>query len=313
MSRHALGPICTRAVAATLLLIAGCAPSNPPASTASADGAAKPAATIPYGHNDAVGKTFVHDGVTLYYEEYGSGEPLLLVHGNGLSIGTLARQIAHFSKSFRVIAMDSRDQGKSGDSKDPLTYERMTDDLAALLDYLAIPKASVVGWSDGGIEALLFGIRHPAKANKLVAMAANLTPGPEAIYPETDKLFHDFADAMPDSVRKTAEGKRSLKATGMMFREPHITAAILGTIRAPTLIMGGDHDVVRTDHLVHMFEAIPNAQLAILPGSTHAVPFDDPATFNAIVERFLTTPFRKTDRIADLMTSFEKIVAETAH
>ncbi len=128
----------------------------------------------------AVGKTFTHDGIKLYYEVYGVGEPLLLVHGNGGSIADFKAQIDYFRKSYKVIAMDSRDQGKSGDSPDRITYEKMTDDLAALLDHLNTGPVNVLGWSDGGIEALLLGIRHPAKVKKIAAMAANLNPTAEA-------------------------------------------------------------------------------------------------------------------------------------
>src|SRR5271169_1737938 len=91
-----------------------------------------------YGSNPAAGKAFTHDGVKLYYEVYGAGEPVLLVHGNGGSIGDLKAQIDHFRRRYKVIAMDSRDQGKSGDSPDKITYEKMADDLAALLDHLQI-------------------------------------------------------------------------------------------------------------------------------------------------------------------------------
>src|SRR6185503_19516991 len=114
-----------------------------------------------YGANPTAGHTFTHDGVRLYYEVYGAGEPLLVVHGNGGSIADMSAQIDHFRKRYRVIAMDSRDQGRSGDSADALTYEKMTDDLAALLDHLKTGPVNVLGWSDGGIEALLLGVRHP--------------------------------------------------------------------------------------------------------------------------------------------------------
>ncbi|MCX6636026.1 MAG: alpha/beta hydrolase, partial [Acidobacteria bacterium] len=88
-----------------------------------------PKPVVKYGSNAAVGKTFTHDGVKLYYEVYGAGEPLLLVHGNNASIASFKAQIDHFRKRYKVIAMDSRDQGKSGDSPDKITYEKMTDDL----------------------------------------------------------------------------------------------------------------------------------------------------------------------------------------
>ena len=156
------------------------AQAKPPAAPAPAT-----AAAVKYGANAAAGRTFMHDGVKLYYEVYGTGEPLLLVHGNGGSIGDLGAQIAHFRRRYKVIAMDSRDQGKSADSPDTLTYEKMTDDLAALLDHLKVGPVNVLGWSDGGIEALLLGIRHPAKVKKIVAMAANLNPSEQAFIPRS--------------------------------------------------------------------------------------------------------------------------------
>jgi hypothetical protein len=115
---------------------------------------ARPArATTPavrYGANLAAGRTFVHDGIAFYYEIYGTGEPLLLVHGDGGSIAGVGVQIAHFRRRYKVIAMDSRDQGRSGDSPDKLTYEKMTDDLAALLDHLKVGPVNVIGHSGGG-------------------------------------------------------------------------------------------------------------------------------------------------------------------
>ena len=104
-------------------------------------------------------------------EHTGAGNPLLIVHFNSGSIADMGAQIDHFRKGYKVIAMDSRDHGKSGDSPDKLTYEKMTDDLAALLDHLQTGPVDVLGWSDGGIEALLLGIRHPVKVKKIVAMA----------------------------------------------------------------------------------------------------------------------------------------------
>ncbi len=122
-------------VALTLTLAVACEPAKPPATpTAALPAPAAPA--IPYGANKAAGATFGHDDVTLYYETYGQGQPLLLVHGNSASIASLAAQIECFKVHYKVIAMDSRDQGRSSDSEGPITCEKMTDDLAALLDHL---------------------------------------------------------------------------------------------------------------------------------------------------------------------------------
>ncbi len=180
-----------------------------------AEAAAPILATAPhYGANPAAGNTFVHDGVALYYEVYGTGEPLLLVHGNGGSIGSLAAQIEYFRGRRQVIAMDSRDQGRSGDSEDPLTYERMTDDLAALLDHLEVGPVDVLGWSDGGIEALLLGMRYPDKVKRLVAMSPNLNPSEEALYPETIALTREMLDSMRDRGARHAGGPPRTQGDG---------------------------------------------------------------------------------------------------
>jgi pimeloyl-ACP methyl ester carboxylesterase len=274
---------------------------------------AKPAqpvnAAIRYGSNPAAGRTFTHDGVRLYYEVYGAGEPLLVVHGNGGSIADLGAQIAHFRKRYRVIAMDSRDQGKSADSADKITYEKMTDDLAALLDHLKVGPVNVLGWSDGGIEALLLGIRHPAKVKKIAAMAANLTPNEDAFRPEVLALIKQMMADVPAAERDTPQGRRSLKVTGMMLEEPNIPLQALEAIAAPTLVLASDHDVIRDEHTVAIYHHIPNSQLVIFPNATHMIPFDDPATFNAAVERFFRAPFLKIDRINDTLKSLEKLRA----
>lgn len=269
----------------------------------------EPARPVRYGANPAAGHTFTHDGIRLYYEVYGAGEPLLLLHGNGGSIADLGAQIAHFRKRYKVIAMDSRDQGRSGDSPDRLTYEKMTDDAAALVDHLGVGPVNVLGWSDGGIQALLLGIRHPAKVKKLVSMAANLNPSEDALRPELIAAIKSMTDAVPAADRDTAQGRRDRKLTGLMLEEPHIDLQALEAITAPTLVLAGDHDIIRDEHTVAIFQRIPNSRLAIFPNATHMLPFDDPALFNATVERFLRTPFVKKDRINDTLASLEKLRA----
>ena len=103
--------------------------------------------------------------------------------------------------------------------------------------------------------------------------------------------------------------KLSIKVTGMMLVEPHIDVKALETITAPTLVLAADHDVIRDEHTIDIFHHLPNSQLAIFPNATHMIPYDDPATFNATVERFLRTPFVKRERIKDTMTSLEKMKA----
>ena len=172
--------------------------------------------------------------------------------------------------------MDSRDQGRSGDSVGPITYEKMTDDLAALLDHLNAVPVNVLGWSDGGIEALLLGIRHPAKVKKIAADAANLNPTGEALSPDVLALIKSMVDSVPPAARETPQGKRDLKVTHMMLDEPHIDAKALEAITASTLVLAGDHETIRDEHTLEIYHHIPNSQLCIFPDATHMIPYDEP-------------------------------------
>jgi pimeloyl-ACP methyl ester carboxylesterase len=260
-----------------------------------------------YGSNPAAAGTFTHDGIKLYYEVYGAGEPLLLVHGNDSSIASFKAQIDYFRRRYHVIAMDSRDQGRSGASHDAITYEKMTGDLAALLDHLQTGPVYVLGWSDGGIEALELGMLYPAKVKKIAAMAANVEP--DGAEPEIIALVKSMVASVPSDVRDTPEGKRELKLTQMLLDEPHIPLEALEKISAPTLILAGDHDVIRDEHTLAIYHHIPHSQLAIFPNATHMIPYDDPDVFNETVERFFATPFVEKDRVKDTMKSLAAMKA----
>jgi pimeloyl-ACP methyl ester carboxylesterase len=280
------------------------------AGTPLAASAQAPAPAARYGANPAAGKTFVHDGVSLYYETYGSGPPLLIIHGNGGSIGSLRGQIDGFRSKYRVIVMDSRDHGRSGTAPGPLTFEAMTDDLAALLDHEHTGPAYVLGWSDGGIEALLLAQRHPQQVQKIAAMAANLEPSAAAL----NSQFISPSPS-PERVKAILEGGneaaiRKYRTDQLDRDEPHIDPKSLEQVQTPALILAGDHDIIRDEHTVEIFHHLPNSQLAIFPNATHMIPYDDPATFNATVERFFATPFVKRDRLMDVLKSLGKMLAE---
>ncbi len=160
--------------------------------------------TTIYGRNDKAGKYVNIRGFKMYYETYGSGQPLLIIHGNGGSINNFMYQIPYFSKDYKVIVADSRAQGKSVDNSDTLSYEMMTDDLNALLDALHIDSAYVIGWSDGGINGLLLAIRHPDKVKKLAVTGANLWPDTTAVNP----IIYNQAMHLNDSLAQPATNAR---------------------------------------------------------------------------------------------------------
>jgi pimeloyl-ACP methyl ester carboxylesterase len=137
----------------------------------------------PYGHNPAAGHYQLVRGVRLYCETYGQGPPLLLIHGNGDNIGAWAQNIPYFAEHYRVIAVDSRAHGQSVDAGDSLSFEMMADDFAGLLSHLRVDSAYVMGWSDGGINALVMAMRHHEKVKRLVATGAKLWPDSTALMP----------------------------------------------------------------------------------------------------------------------------------
>ncbi len=248
--------------------------------------------TVNYGNNPAVGKYLSTRGVKLYYETYGKGEPLLLIHGNGGSIHDMKYQISYFQKYYKVIIADSRSQGKSIDTAETLNYETMADDMNALLDSLHIKSAYVIGWSDGGINGLLLAMRHPEKVKKLVASGANLIPDASVLDPAGVAFITETKKEL-NAGKQDAATKNTLKLLNMMALEPHISLTDLQKISCPVLVVGGDNDVIKPSHTLQIFENIPQAYLWILPASGHATLQRYKVEFNTKVRDFFSQPFRK--------------------
>jgi len=240
---------------------------------------------ISYGNNAAAGRYIHVRGIDIYCELYGKGEPLLLIHGNGGSIASMDNQIPYFSKNYEVIAADSRSQGKTQDPSDSLSYDTMADDCDALMDSLHLKSAFVIGWSDGGIVGLLLAIKHPDRVKKLAVTGANIRPDATAFSDDVIHAMHDGL-AQLENQKQDATTKSKIKLTRMMIREPNITHKELGTIQCPVLIIGGDHDIIKPEHTLEIFHAIPYANLWILPGSGHDTLISFKDDFNEQVGRF---------------------------
>ncbi len=236
------------------------------------------------------------NGNRFYYETYGSGVPLLLIHGNGESINIFKGQIGALSRHHKVIAMDSRGQGKSELGTAALTYEQMTEDINALLEQLKLDHVKVLGWSDGGIIGLLLAIHHPDKVSMLAVMGANLKP--DAAYPWAVDGIVRMRNRITAELAHSNNPKSlqlQLQFLDLLGNQPHIPLADLTSIQVPTLVMAGDRDVIRDEHTLSMFHALPKSQLAIFPGATHAIPAQDPARFNRTVLEFFDKPFAMPD------------------
>ena len=205
--------------------------------------------SIAYGNNAAAGGRVAVTDALLYYEIYGKGEPLLLLHAKGQSIKAFEKQIIVLAEKYKVIAVDTRGQGKSTNtSTGDLSYNLLAEDMKTLLDSLHIPKTNILGWSDGGNTGMIMAFKYPAYVNKLITMGANT----------------------------------------MLLQKPHISLENLHSIHAPVLVMAGENDIVPDKHTRYIAKEIPNAKLLIFKGTTHDAPVKVVAEFNLAVMRFLT-------------------------
>jgi pimeloyl-ACP methyl ester carboxylesterase len=253
---------------------------------------------IPYGNNPKAGNYFTHQGVKIYYEIYGEGKPLVILHGSGGSIKSRTALLPEFSSKYKVIAFDNRCHGKSDCPQGYLTYEQIAADVNAVLENLNIDSAFVWGHSDGGIVGLLLSIHYPKKVKKCLASGANLRPDTTAVDPGIPPLLDKMWPMMKnDSARA--------KQFRLLAEQPNIKASDLKKIKADVLIMGGDRDVIRNEHFLEMYNNIPNAFLCILPATTHGVYSDRSKWFMEILHDFFNNPQRRKTTVELMMSQFK--------
>ncbi|AMR33840.1 alpha/beta hydrolase [Mucilaginibacter sp. PAMC 26640] len=239
-----------------------------------------------YGNNPGAGHYYHINGIKLYVEEYGEGDPLLMIHGNGGDMSAFSENVPYFAKKYRVILVDSRAQGKSADAADSLSFEQMADDFSVLLDTLKIPKAYVLGWSDGGINALLMAIRHPDQVIKLASTGANITPDASAFSGDGWKQANNYYNLNKDRVWKTQKAKNAWKIFMLDYNQPNIKLTQLQQIKCPALIIAGDHDVIADPHTRLIQKNIPGSELWIVSNSGHGTLVEHAKEFNKRVDAF---------------------------
>ncbi|MCL9804790.1 alpha/beta hydrolase [Flavobacterium amniphilum] len=230
---------------------------------------ANPTNTESAGHYATV------NGLKMYYEIHGKGYPLVLIHGGGSTIETtFGKVIGEFAKTHQVIAVEMQAHGRTSDRNSELTFEQDADDVAALLKNLNIEKANFFGFSNGGTTALQVAIRHPEVVNKIIAGSA-LCKRDGVPVQFWDFMKQAHLDNMPpqlkEAYKKVAEDPDGLqvmhdKDAKRMLDFKDIPDAQIKGIKAPTLIMIGDKDVITTKHATEVHTLIPNSQLAIIPG-----------------------------------------------
>ena len=257
---------------------------------------APPKLAVPYGENPAAGATIEVNGIKLHYETYGHGTPLLMIHGNGGNISHLGYQIEAFASEYRVIVADSRGHGQSEMGPGRLTYEHQVEDLNALLDHLHLKSAFVLGWSDGGILGLLLAIHHPDKVAKLAIMGANLRPDGAADWAQAwvEKSNRE-ADAMIAKGDQSQPWPVIKQYLDLLGQQPNIPVADLAKISAPVLVMAGDKDAIKPEHTQQIFDHLKQAHLAIFPGATHMIAWEDHELFDRTVAKFFVQPYTRPD------------------
>jgi pimeloyl-ACP methyl ester carboxylesterase len=217
------------------------------------------------------------NGLRMYYELHGAGgTPLVLIHGGGSTIGTnFGRVLPLLSRTRRVIAVEVQAHGHTRDIDRPFTFEQDADDVVALLDSLHVPKADILGFSNGGTTALQIAIRHPGKVNRLVIASSNYRRDgmQEGFWDFMEKgTYADMPQPYKDAYLKINPSQEGVHAmhdrdAKRMLAFKDIPDESIKAIAAPTLVVAGDKDVVRVEHAVQLSRLLPQARLAILPGT----------------------------------------------
>jgi pimeloyl-ACP methyl ester carboxylesterase len=233
------------------------------------------------------------NGIKLYYAVYGSGEPLLMLHGGLGHSDVWGAQIPVFAKKYKVIAVDSRGHGRSTRDDHPFGYDLMADDVIALMDKLGIDKASIVGWSDGGIIGLDIAIRHPERLDKLFAFGANYNLSGLKDDIDTNPTFNAYIERAGKDYERLSPTPKDYDdfvqaIAAMWYSEPDFSKELMMGIKSPVAIADGEHDeAIRPEHTKEMAELIPGAKLVILPNVSHFAFWQDPQLFNKAVLDFL--------------------------
>ena len=233
-------------------------------------------------------------GVRTWYEEHGTGEPLVLLHpgGAGVDARALAPNLPAFTERFRVFVPERRAHGHTPDVDGPITFELMAADTIALMEHVSGGPAHVVGSSDGAIVALLVALRRPDLVRRLVFVAGvfhrdGWAPGVidsgESPPKFLERLYVEVSPDGPDHYSVVVEKLERMHAT-----EPTLTTAEVANIAHRTLVMLGDDDEVMLEHATALYRALPDAELAVIPGTSHGLLVEKPALCNAIMLDFLT-------------------------
>jgi len=225
-------------------------------------------------------------GHKIYYAVRGRGPTLVFLHGGGDSgEHSFVRQLDVFSEHHHIVAPDQVGQGRTPDVPGPLSYTAMMEDTAELLSMLKLQHVDVVGFSDGGILALMLAVRHPELVRRLVISGVNIAP--EGLRPEDLEELRATQNPKPTTIDEKLAHLWLTSPT-----ETELSLALLAKITQPVLLISGDRDAITLEHTLKIFHALPEAELCVLPGTDHATFSGRSEWLNPIISAFL-------DRVKD--------------
>ena len=232
------------------------------------------------------------NGIRLWYAEFGHGAPVIMLHGGLANSDYWGLQVPALAAHYHVIVMDSRGHGRSSRTDAPIGYDLMSSDVLALMDYLHIRRAALIGWSDGAIVGLDIAIHHPDRLTRLFAFAANSDPSGVRDVSKSP-VFNSFEERAAKEYARLSPTPTQFKAfvaniEHMWASEPHFSDDQLSHITVPTWIVDGDHDeAIKRENIDHMAAMIPGSGELILPAVSHFAFIQDAAMFNASILHFL--------------------------
>jgi pimeloyl-ACP methyl ester carboxylesterase len=238
--------------------------------------------------------TYVQLGaVRSWYDEHGEGEPLVLLHGGLVDARFFEPNLPALAKHFHVYTPERRGHGHTPDVEGPITYQLMTEDTIAFLETVVRQPADLVGHSDGAVVAMLVAIQRPELVKRLVMISGGFNKSGDAA-PDTEWNVDQIAEFLgPAYGEVSPDGIGHFKVVAtkigeMAAVEPNLQASELAKVTQRSLLVFSDDDLVTPQHMIDMYAALPNAELAIVPGTSHFLTQEKPDLVNKIVVDFLT-------------------------
>ena len=235
-----------------------------------------------------------HDGARIWYAAYGSGFPVILLHGGLGHGGNWGYQVpALVSNNYCAVLIDSRGHGRSTRAAQPYSYELMASDVLAVMDTLRIEKAALAGWSDGACTSLILADKAPARVAGVFYFACNMDPSGTKEFefgPIVKRCFNRHVKDYQQLSSTPDQFDEFSDAVGLMQRtQPNYSADDLARIRVPVAIVHSEHDeFIKREHAEYLARSIPNAEFIYLPGVSHFAPLQRPEQFNTELLAFLS-------------------------